>query len=395
MSKVYTNASLDRLFSEATGISENISYELSYRLGVITDKKGKDKFSYPFTMVPNGKREIKKINTIKLSQVQKGVLDFHQRDYLRAISEMGQEYIILKVKSTSPYISGLGEPHVTETGLTLHGTYGVPFLAGSGIKGMFHAWCLEAFGGSKAQLNDRDLQSLFGVEGEDGTDREKGILTFHDVLFPELIVEPDIMTSHNMKYYDTGVLTEGENTNPVNFMRVKFSGEAALIISSDSRESKYNLEEIVSWLATALEEYGLGAKTAIGYGRFSAEIDRDAKIKILEEQEMKKKAMLDRERRKADEKRIQEEKQKEAERLAEMSEDDRFVYQTLAMIEQAASDKQLLDNTVKSDEFIDRILSHRELVQAVSELFKAEDIWKKPSKKMASKISKLKQALQE
>ena len=95
MSKVYTNASLDRLFSEATGISENISYELSYRLGVITDKKGKDKFSYPSTMVPNGKREIKKINTIKLSQVQKGVLDFHQSDYLRAISEMGQEYIIL------------------------------------------------------------------------------------------------------------------------------------------------------------------------------------------------------------------------------------------------------------------------------------------------------------
>ena len=282
MSKVYTNASLDRLFSEATGISENISYELSYRLGVITDKKGKDKFSYPFTMVQNGKREVKKI---KLSQVQKGVLDFHQRDYLRAISEMGQEYIILKVKATSPYISGLGEPHVTETGLTLHGTYGVPFLAGSGIKGMFHTWCLEAFGGSKEQLNDRNLQSLFGVEVEDGANREKGRLTFHDVLFPELIVEPDIMTSHNMKYYDTGMLTEGENTNPINFMRVKFLGEAALIVSMDGDKSKPALEEVAFWLATALDEYGLGAKTAIGYGRFSAEIDGNAKMEIVKEQE--------------------------------------------------------------------------------------------------------------
>ena len=78
-----------------------------------------------------------------------------------------------------------------------------------------------------------------------------------------------------------------------------------------------------------------------------------------------------------------------------MSEEERFVHQTSAMIEQAYTDKQLLDTKVKSDEFIDSILEYRELVQAVAELFKAEDIWKKPSKKMASKISKLKQALQE
>ena len=367
---IYTNATLDRLFKGDTGSLDNLRYKLSYRLNA-EENRGKIKFSYP----QNGSHVPQ---DIKLSKTQNELLQFQQSNYLKAISESGKAFVLLSVEQVSPYISGLGEPHVTETGLTLHPTYGVPYLTGSSIKGMFHSWLMEAVRNTETDaLSEKRLQALFGIEDEEGNEKRQGLLTFHDVIFPQVIIEPDIMTPHHAEYYNEKPLRDNENTNPIKFIRARFGNAGTLAISAEEKVSGIaELETIAEWLSTALSEYGLGAKTAIGYGRFKAHIDQDKKESLLEEQNRKQKEL------------------EEAQKRASLSEEDLFIFDTKKTIEKAYNDQETLDTEVKSEAFIDSILDYPDLVQAVAELFRKIDIWKKPSKKMKPKIKKLKEALQ-
>ncbi len=157
---------------------------------------------------------------------------------------------------------------MTETGLDVHSIYGVPYLKGSAIKGMFNAWCYAA------GVEKTERERIFGYSAEnevqDKASSYQREVIFHDCFFPQVKLIDDIMTPHYGQYYQKQNFREDDTINPLKFKTISFpkSGQLILSLTDRSRFDQSDLDRFSIWLGTALEEYGLGAKTALGYGRF-------------------------------------------------------------------------------------------------------------------------------
>jgi CRISPR type III-B/RAMP module RAMP protein Cmr6 len=86
-------------------------------------------------------------------------------------------------------------------------------------------------------------------------------------------LELDVLTSHHQKYYrgDLGTATDTEDPNPVYFPAVAAEATytfAVLPVGATATDSPL-LTHAKTWLSTGLSVFGLGAKTAAGYGFFS------------------------------------------------------------------------------------------------------------------------------
>lgn len=89
------------------------------------------------------------------------------------------------------FASGLGLPHPVENGLAWHHTLGVPYLAGSGVKGLVKAW-VEVWDES---LNDAEREQR--LRDWFGTTEQAGCFRFFDALPVEPVkLVADVMTSH-------------------------------------------------------------------------------------------------------------------------------------------------------------------------------------------------------
>jgi len=69
----------------------------------------------------------------KKKQMQDGLIS--------AMKESGIQTFSFKAKSTSPFITGLGSGHPTETGMILDRNIGVPYIPASSIKGVLRLAC--------------------------------------------------------------------------------------------------------------------------------------------------------------------------------------------------------------------------------------------------------------
>lgn len=167
-------------------------------------------------------------------------------------------------------ILGLGSDNVLEAGLTLHHTYGVPYIPGSAIKGLCAHYCDE-MGGEFAK--EKELyRTLFGDQ------TQAGMIRFHDALIDptELgkCLHPDVMTPHHMDYYGgtAEAPTEYDAPNPVTFLSV--SGKFLFVISCDETDEngmvtangRRWIDFVWKLLEGALKYKGIGGKTNSGYG---------------------------------------------------------------------------------------------------------------------------------
>ncbi|MDY6992652.1 MAG: type III-B CRISPR module RAMP protein Cmr6 [Pseudomonadota bacterium] len=208
-----------------------------------------------------------------------------QAQRLLALAEKLNGEVIV-CKTSWHFVTGMGLAHPVENGLAWHPTLGVPYLAGSGVKGLLRAW-MECWGSSPPK-------QWFGLSKKEGDSKDSaGELIFFDAIPIEPVrLVADIMTPHYGKWYEQGheitgatiadVLKQPErlpadwhNPIPVPFLAVR---EAKLLfiiaqrLSSplDSKEVKAATEA----LKNALQFLGAGAKTAAGYGRM--EVDEKA-----------------------------------------------------------------------------------------------------------------------
>jgi CRISPR-associated protein Cmr6 len=226
-----------------------------------------------------------------------------------------QQYEIIldnyKLKTASRLVVGLGAEHVLETSSTLHHIFGIPYIPGSALKGvvrMVNFWEIAESRGLKddkdieklqEQLYDKELSS---TDKDDilkhkllfGTQNFKGLLVFLDA-YPEIqnnqqIFELDVMTPHYQGYYTKNqVPGDWENPNPIPFLtikkgitfcfnvlfdkfraeKIKNSLQGAKVIE-DWEKNNYSdlMKDVKDWLEIALKEFGVGAKTRLGYGIF-------------------------------------------------------------------------------------------------------------------------------
>lgn len=164
---------------------------------------------------------------------------------------------------------------VTEGSILLHHTYGVPYLPGSGLKGLLRSR-LTAAGG--AELVNRVL----GIGGEE--DALAAALDILDALW--VPVRPagtlpswsplalDVVTPHHPQYYTApagGRVSPSDYDEPIPVQRLTVApGTRFLIVveAPDVAGAGEWVEGLIQRvLLPALDEDGFGAWTSIGYGR--------------------------------------------------------------------------------------------------------------------------------
>ncbi len=227
-----------------------------------------------------------------------------QASYCRAMEAAGWQSFVIEAKLTSPYVSGLGMAHPTETGLVLDHTTGLPYIPAASQKGVMRLahiinslldsdekWLeldtLFEKGVVKKEKNrdtdkmeicwqeDNAGKTLFGFSGEkDALAGQLVVLDAYPLTSPTLGEE--ILNPHFMKYYsgDRGP-TEDQSPIPIKFLVVK-PGSRFIFRLLLRRQLAHVLETNQEKLASLLEkninraiiEEGMGAKTALGFGRF-------------------------------------------------------------------------------------------------------------------------------
>ncbi len=220
-------------------------------------------------------------------------------------------------------IVGLGNESVYDTSITLHHVYGIPYIPASAVKGVVRSWIItERFGrDEKNAIKDKGFCDVFGcpqkIEGINSyynEDRQGKVWFFDAFPLSEPKIEVDIMNPHYGDYYadkkpnghsvppadyltpkPITFLTVGEKDKEGNPLQFQFligikekDVDEAIGASSRMLKDSNGLQIIVrktgtnelvdastdprllniteAWLKKALEEHGIGAKTAVGYG---------------------------------------------------------------------------------------------------------------------------------
>lgn len=208
-------------------------------------------------------------------------------------------------------VIGLGGESVYETGMTLHPVYGIPYIPSSSIKGILRSWVIsQLFDKSevKAVTESKIFCTLFGCSKEikDKSGRKhksalksdyQGSLRFFDA-FPNKApkVKTDIMNVHYKDWYkEAGYKppTDTQMPTPIPFLTIDKDNDLAFNFNigitenpqiksfGDVNKLSYieidntlstdsNVLDIMKyWLKSALQNHGIGAKTAVGYGYMS------------------------------------------------------------------------------------------------------------------------------
>lgn len=229
------------------------------------------------------------------------------------------ETLSLIASSVAPFTTGLGNEHPLENGFAFLNPYGLPYLPGSGVKGVVRRAAEELARGdwddTRGWSDARDyalptsgddasakplklsmIDVLFGREPDAGDQRHvRGALDFWDVLpsmhRDQLAVE--IMTPHQSHYYqDDRKKGQGSATphdsgapNPIGFLTVPPESRFTFHVRCHAarlRRIAPRLAEDDRWrcLVEAAFEHafawlGFGAKTAVGYGAMRRDRKRE------------------------------------------------------------------------------------------------------------------------
>ncbi len=228
----------------------------------------------------------------------------------------GHTLLRLPTIAVAPFTTGLGNEHPLENGFAFLNPYGLPYLPGSGVKGVLrqaarelasgewentHGWSevlhysIEVGSGTdRHTVRLSMLDVLFGREAPSGdSDHVRGALSFWDVI-PQIQGESlmvEIMTPHQSHYYQqrpaAGIITPHDSgqPNPISFLTVppgaRFVFHVVCDLAHLRRLTKAKNESAPDMLAEgpthwkmllqaafqhAFQWLGFGAKTAVGYG---------------------------------------------------------------------------------------------------------------------------------
>lgn len=162
---------------------------------------------------------------------------------------------------------GLGVANVVENGVALHRTYGMPYLLGSGLKGLAARF-------ARQRLTNPETKSLdprWSSQGEFykvvfGAADDSGFVNFHDALpLPgqSNLLVPDVLTPHHRDYYGGQDKPPADWDSPVPIPFLSVRGKFQLALTGPPEWTRVALDILIS----ALQQEGAGAKTSSGYGR--------------------------------------------------------------------------------------------------------------------------------
>jgi len=187
----------------------------------------------------------------------------------------GSETIAVKESLTvrGRLVTGLGIANPIEAGISLHHTYGMPWLPGSGLKGLASHFCHIVWGAQDKEYQRGGAHHTLMF----GTTDSSGILLFHDGWWsggngPFM---KDVLTPHHQDYYSGKdvLATDFDMPVPVPFVSIVGNFDVAVeCVASDNNDRGKQWAELgLQLLCEALSEWGFGGKTNAGYGRVSGD----------------------------------------------------------------------------------------------------------------------------
>jgi len=241
-------------------------------------QRGRERIDFAWSLLDN-----QAAHAVVMNNAQPLLTRLHDRQsrYLEEYSGIGSGILELSATASTRLLTGIGETSPTEVGMLFDRNMGVPYLPASAIKGAVrYAYCVNfansaqnsdrVFNGTVEERDVKGLIELFGAT--DSSSASRGGFSFMDAYseeVPKLAV--DIMNPHHGKYYQNGNPqgpVETELPIPIKFLVVekglhyKFRGFFL------TKEAEAYRKELIEAFHTAMTLLGLGAKTAIGYGRF-------------------------------------------------------------------------------------------------------------------------------
>lgn len=225
----------------------------------------------------------------KANQCLKNNLSIVRKGYLLGLD--------VSVKMDDKLVIGTGghQAYSSNVGMTLHPLYGVPYVPSSAIKGLLrhvflHEMCGEALAEvmqekkDERQTDEQFVEAVlknvsaetrqcyvdwFGIgSGTIEETGQQGSLIFLDGVIEGSNVYKDVITPHYVDYYTTfgkNAPTDDQSPNIIQMSSLKKVSVQFSIATSDEL-TKERTEALRKLIRLAFEEYGIGAKTSIGYG---------------------------------------------------------------------------------------------------------------------------------
>lgn len=261
-------------------------------------------------------------NASRLSSIDSDIFDSLRTRHQMAFDGLATAgKLSLMASSIAPFSTGLGNEHPLENGFAFLNPYGLPYLPGSGVKGVVRRAAeelAEGKWGDTGGWNTADdytivngvgrsqdsaprlsmIDVLFGPQ-TDSEHHLRGVLDFWDVI-PSIYgnhLNVEVMTPHQSHYYqDKPHMGMGSNTphdsgspTPISFLTVPPESEFDFYVRCDL----VRLDRLAPELAAngqwkrllrsafehAFEWLGFGAKTAVGYGAMRRDTDREARAR--------------------------------------------------------------------------------------------------------------------
>lgn len=189
------------------------------------------------------------------------LLEEYARRQTRILSSRAAEPLLMQ--TTSRFLPGQGGIHPMLGGMSFHPTLGLPFLAGSSLKGLTRTWA--AFW---QNVDQAEITRIFGAPEQPGT------VIFLDALPTKpLTFELDVVTPHNLSHQHGGrPPSDWDMPLTTTFLAISEKNifQFGLMTRiNDDPTAQADALQACAWLIEALEWLGIGARTAVGYGRFA------------------------------------------------------------------------------------------------------------------------------
>lgn len=188
-------------------------------------------------------------------------------------SEIARRYWVYELRLTTTtrllvHARGSGLPF--EVSLAWDPILNVPFIPSSSIKGSARAYFEEV----GISINGYSVDDIFG-----SIDRE-GLVMFTDaypVACKRNLLEPEVVTPH---YHEVKELIDEASSTPIPMVFITVSPGVTFrllligVKTFDSRAVKQEVMDKVAGLVAQALSRGVGAKTSVGYGRFTSRVSR-------------------------------------------------------------------------------------------------------------------------
>ena len=168
------------------------------------------------------------------------------------------------------FVTGLGRSHPVENGFAWHPTLGTPYLPGSSIKGLVRAW---------AKRDADPKPDCATVERLLGSRDQRGSICFLDAIpIRPVQLEADVMTPHYAGWTPDDPPGDWRSPTPIPFLATAADTPFLFGVIARCPVPGDDLATVSGWLNDALACVGGGAKTAVGYGRFSKDDGKTAEL---------------------------------------------------------------------------------------------------------------------